>query len=295
VIAVTGGTGFIGSRLVEALCAVNSEVLIAMRSGVTIRQGDRTSVVEFDGGDPVRLAREFADRNVDCVVHLATRFIAQHQPSDVGELIDANVRYGAAVLEAASRAGASVVTVGSYWQHAESSWRHANSLYAASKTALDVVADYYEEYRGLQRRNVILYDVYGPGDPRQKILALIVDAALSGSPLELSSGFQLINLSHVSDIVAGLILAARQGAVGAKATSLRSADFKSVRELVTAVEEALGCPVDARWGKRPERSGEMREPWDVAPILPGWKPSIALNDGIREVAAASGWSAPDLR
>jgi nucleoside-diphosphate-sugar epimerase len=295
VIAVTGGTGFIGSRLAAKLCETNGEVLIAARSGVTVRQGARMSTVEFDGGDPVQLAREFADRGVDCVVHVATRFIAQHEPSDVGELIDANVRYGAAVLEAASCAGASVVTVGSYWQHAESSWRHANSLYAASKTALDVVADYYEEHRRLQLRNVILYDVYGPGDPRQKILALIVNAALSGAPLELSSGFQLINLNHVDDIVQGLVLAAMRTKDGGETTCLRSADFISIRQLVTAVEEALGRAVDARWGERPDRAGEMREPWEVAPILAGWQPNITLSDGIREIAAVAGWDPSDVR
>lgn len=193
------------------------------------------------------------------------------------------------MLEASARVDARITTARSFGQHAESNWRHPNSLCAASKNAFGALVDYYAVREGLCVRSVVPYDVYGAGDPRRKLLALVIEAALSGEPLELSRGFQLVNLTHVDDVVAGVVqcVHTRPSAVAPEIVSLRSAEFLSIRAVVDVVEQALKRPVAARWGARPDRPGEMREPWDVAPVLAGWVPRIGLADGICEAAAAS--------
>ena len=289
VLVVTGGTGFVGSRVVERASAAGQRVLLAGRAGLSeFEDGVVCPPTTFDGSDASYLSEAFAEQSVDHVLHLATRFVAQHDPSDIAGLIDSNVRYGTAVLDAAASVGAAVTTVGSYWQHAGSEWRHANSLYAASKSALDVIADYYVQQRQLQLSNVVLYDVYGEGDPRRKLMSVVVEAALTGTPLELSSGHQLINLTHVDDVADGLlavVAAHRSDGAPPAVQCLRSSDFHSIRAFVAIVEQALGKTIDARWGAREDRPGEMREPWGVAPVVDGWTPLVSLADGVRRVAA----------
>jgi nucleoside-diphosphate-sugar epimerase len=288
-LVVTGGTGFVGSRVVSRAEAAGHDVLLAGRTGISkLADGVSVPVATFDGSDAKGLADAFAELGVDHVLHLATRFIAQHQPGDIADLIDSNVRYGTAILDAAATVEAGVTTVGSYWQHAGSEWRHANSLYAASKSALDVIADFYVQQRQLRLSNVVLYDVYGEDDPRRKLMSVVVEAALSGAPLELSSGHQLINLTHVDDVAAGLlgvVEASRDAQASPSVQCLRSPDFHSIRSFVSIVEEALGASVRAEWGARPDRPGEMREPWEVAPVVRGWAPRVALVDGVCRVAA----------
>jgi nucleoside-diphosphate-sugar epimerase len=288
-LVVTGATGFVGSRVVARAEASGHDVLVAGRAGLSVlADGVPILVTGFDGNDAMCLAEAFAENGVDHVLHLATRFIAQHESGDIADLIDSNVHYGTAILDAAVTVGAGVTTVGSYWQHSGSNWRHANSLYAASKSALDVIADFYVQQRQLRLSNIVLYDVYGEGDPRRKLMSTVVEASLSGEPLELSSGHQLINLTHVDDVVAGLLAvvhSSRGGETFPAVQCLRSPDFHSIRTLVAVVEESLGRTVNAHWGVRPDRSGEMHEPWEVAPIVRRWEPNVSLIDGVRRVAA----------
>jgi nucleoside-diphosphate-sugar epimerase len=59
-----------------------------------------------------------------------------------------------------------------------------------------------------------------------------------------------------------------------------------VKELVERVSDIVGKKVPVVWGERGYRWREMMEPWDVAETLPGWSPSVSLDDGLRSM-----WSA----
>ena len=78
------------------------------------------------------------------------------------------------------------------------------SLYAATKQALAVIVEYYVRVRGLDATTVTLFDTYGPGDVRPKLVPLLLRAARDGAPVDMSDGGQLIDLTYVDDVVAGL-------------------------------------------------------------------------------------------
>jgi nucleoside-diphosphate-sugar epimerase len=236
--------------------------------------------------DAAAIAAALTAFEADVVVHLATRFVAQHEVADVEDLVRANVLFGASLMEAAARVGTPVINVTSFWQHAHSKVRHPNSLYAATKNALLAITDYYRDQGVLKIDDLVLYDVYGEGDIRRKLLALLIDAAKSGAAIELSSGRQLINLLHVNDVVAGILHEANRllSGDGGACYAVRASEFLTIRQVAATVEAALSLPVNARWGAREDRPGEMREPWIIADTLPGWSPSIALVDGIKRIA-----------
>lgn len=278
-VLVTGATGFIGSALTRALAAEGADVHALVR-----RTGTPTSGVTLhevaDAVDEVPAVLEHV--RPDVVVHLATLFAAQHSPAQVRAMVDSNVALGAVVAEGCTRSGARLVHATSAWQHLDGADYSPVSLYAATKQALVDVVRYYTDVEGLQATEVCLFDTYGPRDGRRKLVWLLLDHARSGTPLAMSSGRQLVDLTHVDDVVAALRLAATGAHDGARMV-VRSNQPITVRGLVDLVGEVTGRPLDVTWQARPDRPREMYTDWPVPGAPTQWRPAVNLPDGLTEL------------
>jgi nucleoside-diphosphate-sugar epimerase len=274
-ILVTGATGFIGSALLPHLANQASEVAVVVRPG---RSSVPLGTVSIDatGTELVERIAEFAP---DVVIHLATHFLASHEVSDIPELMRANIEFGTFVLEGASRCGARVVNVNSAWQHVNGAEYSPVSLYAATKQAFSDIATYYSQVRDLEIRDVTLFDSYGPGDTRMKLVPLLLGAARSGASLDMSDGQQLIDLTYVDDVALGLLHAALVSDVPSS-TVIRSWKPLTIREVVARVESVTGASLAVNWGVRPARPREMRTDWVFGSALPGWQPSVTFDEGL---------------
>jgi nucleoside-diphosphate-sugar epimerase len=282
-VLVTGGTGFIGRHLVRALAADGEDVHVLTRAssqrrpqapeGVTIHALTRPSVDVAGVIDEVRPTTVF---------HLATHFVARHRPDELADMVDSNVTLGTVVAEGAVRVGARLVHATSAWQHFGGAEYSPVSLYAAMKQAFVDVLRYFQDVESLDAREVCLFDTYGPNDDRGKLVGVLLDHARQGSALTMSSGKQLVDLTHVDDVVAALRAAdAHDGDL--RRLVARNGSPVTVRELVGIVEEISGRTLDVTWGAREDRPREMTEDWIVAADDIGWRPQVALRDGLAEL------------
>ena len=296
-VIVTGATGFIGSRLTRSLIADDVKVAIVTRANSSFDQlgsaGSQVEVLRHDGstGQLSAFAEKFSP---DIVFHLAANFIGVHSSDDVAPLIADNVGFTAQVCEAMVAAECHcLVTAGTAWQHAKSPPGEItptpNSLYAATKQAAEDIIAYYAQTGALSSVALKIYDSYGPGDPRPKLLSALAAKAAAGETLEATSGKQKLHLVHVDDIVAafrhaGAMLAAG-AASGHNSYTLPSAEAVTLKTVVATWQAATGQTVDVAWGARPDRPGEIMVPWEGA-RLPGWEPKIVLKTGFKTLPDA---------
>lgn len=267
-VLVSGASGFVGRAVMPELA----------RRGVT------TSVV--DRATSALAAPEVVDlvceSTPNVVLHLATHFLAAHDPADIPALVRTNVEWGTVLAEASAVCGARLVTIESAWQHVGGARYDPVSLYAATKQAFADVCRYYARVRGVDVRTITLFDTYGPGDVRPKLVPALLRAARDRTSVEMSDGGQLIDLTYVEDIARGIVDVALGGEPFADATFvLRSWSPLSVRGLVEEVERAVGVSIDVRWGVRPARPREMRADWVFGSAPPAWRPAVSLPDGLR--------------
>ncbi len=289
---VTGATGFIGSRLTRRLIAEGTEVAIVARASSSLDQlGDAANNVELlrHDGSTGQLSDFVAAFSPKIVYHLAANFIGVHTSDDVIPLVADNVGFTAQMCEAMVTAQTRcLVTAGTVWQHANSPSGEPlptpNSLYAATKQAAEDIIAYYAQTGTLSSITLKIYDSYGPGDPRPKLLNALAAKAAAGGTLDATSGKQKLHLVHVDDIVAafrhaGEILASGQEG-GHHSYTLPSAQAVDLRSLVATWQEATGRAVDVAWGARSDRPGEIMVPWEGV-RLPGWEPKIPLKTGFK--------------
>lgn len=287
---LTGVTGFIGGKLAERLLADGWTVAAIVRpTSDTSRLPAELDTHAFDGG-AARLTQIVAAATPDVVFHLASLYLAEHKPEQVDDLVASNILFPAQLAEAMTAAGATrLVNTGTAWQHYGTGDYNPVNLYAATKQACEDLLRFYHEARGVSVVTLRLFDTYGAGDKRRKLLQLLVDAAVSGEVLEMSPGEQIVDLTHVDDVVTAFVVAGRRvldAPVPLLERFLISGERFPVRALAPLVSEGLGRPVDAVFGARPYRAREVMVPVDpVGHSLPGWQPERRLRDelaGLRQ-------------
>lgn len=291
-VLVTGATGYVGGRLAERLLAegVETHLLVLPTSdrarlaplgGATVHVHDETA----EGAERIiRAARP------EAILHIAARVWAEHAPADVEPLIRANVLLGTHLLDALARAGGGVfIQTGTFWQRRGGAGYDPVNLYAATKEAFEAILGYFAATAPIRAAVLVLYDVYGPADPRGKILSLLDRATRTGEALEMTPGEQRIDLVHVNDAVEAYLAAWRAleaAPAGPPRTwAVSGGEARPLREVVETFERAVGRPVPVRWGAKPYRPREVMTPWRGEPV-PGWRPRVGLEDGIRAAYGA---------
>lgn len=291
-VLVSGATGFVGGHLVRQLIGGGIKTGCLVRDSSDVSRLDAAATILPHHGateEMHAIVSRFAPRSV---VHLASHFVAEHQPHDVAPLIGANLLFAAQLADAAAAAGVErFVNTGTAWQHYEGAAYNPVSLYAATKQAFDDILRFYRERDGLRVVTLELSDTYGPGDRRRKLLPLLLERVQDRQRLSMSAGEQRISLVFISDVIAAFVRALEivgdlppgeeaRFAVGAL-------EQPRLRDLVALIERTAGVTLDIGWGELPYRRREVMVPWQGA-ALPGWRPEIDLATGIALVLEAAG-------
>jgi UDP-glucose 4-epimerase len=302
-VLVTGGAGFIGSHLVDGLVEAGaSEVkvvddlslgrLINLEAALA-RPG--VSFAELDCADLAALS-DALEGSFDCCFNLAV-IPLPHSLQHPRENVDRNVMMTTAVCEL-HRQGrfrrlvqySSSEAYGSAHGDAPMSEVHPlrpHTPYAAAKAATDLIALTYARTFNLETVVVRPFNTYGE---RQNagayagLIPIVVRRVLAGEPVIVyGDGEQTRDLTHVSDTVAGTLLASISSQAPGDIFNLGYGRAASVNEVVVAILNLLDRP------QHPVVHAEPR-PGDVRTLLAdtskaqsvlGYAPRVDLNEGIR--------------
>src|SRR6266540_5453977 len=218
---VTGGAGFLGSHLVDALVAAGDEVIVLdnLRRGA-LANIDRhlcTRDVTFIEGD-IRdhSALLEAATGVDVVYHLAAQSNVIGAITDTDYSFTTNVLGTYNVFKAAASSGVRRLAFASsrevYGEPEslpvpESAPLDAKNVYGASKVAGEAYCRVWQSTTGLECQVLRFANVYGPRD-RDRVIPIWLERAARGEPLELYGGEQVIDFVWMGTAVEALIAAA---------------------------------------------------------------------------------------
>jgi UDP-glucose 4-epimerase len=289
---VTGGAGFIGSHLVDALLDRGDAVSVVddLSSGRRERVPDG---VALHVTDIAAIADAMAAERPDVVFHLAAQVDVRKSVADPAHDARVNVAGTASVLEAARVAGARRVLLAStggalYGESAALPTPEASPLapfspYGASKAAAETYLALYTRLHGLSTMALRFGNVYGPRqDPHGEagVIAIFAGASVEGREVTVyGDGSQTRDYVYVGDVVSGFLAAADSTATGP--VNVGTGIETSVLELV----DAIG--VEPRFA--PARTGEVaRSCLDVsrAAELLDWRAEVTLAEGIERTLAA---------
>ncbi|MBL8196768.1 MAG: NAD(P)-dependent oxidoreductase [Blastocatellia bacterium] len=285
---VTGANGYIGANLVKRLIEENNQVLCLVRISAKLDLLDishpKIKIYYYDG-TVESLCKIFVAHPIDAVFHLAA--ISQYKVTSdqVSNLIAANISFGTQLLELmAEHQVKTFINTGSYWQHLHNSANYEPvCLYAATKQAFEAIIDYYVQIKKVNAITLKLFDVYGPKDPRNKILQLLYNAAISQKAVNFSPGQQLLDLIYIDDVIDAYFQALK---IDNSEKHLRyfvgSFVYYTLQEVAELYQNILGKKIPVVWGGLPYRQREVMKPCN-GEKLPNWQVKTNLKDGLNKV------------
>jgi len=306
-IVVTGGAGFIGSHLCEALLRDGHDVIamdnfddfydpnVKHRNLETAIKHPRFTLVEGDIREEC-VVDEAVGGGVDVVVHLAAR--AGVRPSIRQPLLytDVNVHGTTVLLEACRREGVGKFIFGSsssvYGNRRKTPFAesddvdHPISPYAATKRAGELLCHTYHHLHGMAITCLRLFTVYGPRQRPDLAIHKFARLIEAGEPIPVyGDGTMMRDFTYVDDIVDGIIRAIAP-CTGYHTYNLGESRPVSVNELVACLEEVMGTR--AVIDRQPPQPGDVeRTHADVtlARRELGYVPSTDLRTGLTRFVA----------
>jgi UDP-glucose 4-epimerase len=295
---VTGGAGFIGSNLVDALLERGDEVVIiddlstGKRENVAQALANGARLVEADIRDGTALGDLFEAVKPDVAFHFAAQIDVRKSVSDTPLDAMINVVGTINVLEAAGRAGTRVVnssTGGAIYGEGriipapEDHPAEPEAPYGQSKFAAEGYLELYRRLHGLSTISLRYGNVYGPRqDPLGEagVIAIFCGRLIEGrQPTVFGDGLQTRDYVYVGDVVSANLSAAESDATGA--FNIGTGRQTSVLELVEALGRLADGPFEAEIA--PARPGEVQHialDYTRAREELGWEPKVELGEGL---------------
>jgi nucleoside-diphosphate-sugar epimerase len=296
-VLVTGGTGFIGSRILRKLKEANYVPVMLKRSNSdTWRIKDLLHDITYYDIDKIPVEKIFELEHFDSVMNLATYYKKHNSLEDIERMFQTNVEFPAKLLELCVQFNVPLfITAGSYFQYEQSSSTINEStilvgrnLYAATKNALQSIMDYYSSVHRIRTIDMILFTPYGEMDHEEKLIPYLINRILDKKRAELSYGFQRLNLLYVEDVANAFVKAIEISDPHVPLNFKMNVGDKrsySIREILTIMEEILGVHIEVKWGSilvdQIDRTEELKIDTSKAEEYLDWSPAVSIQEGLR--------------
>lgn len=298
---VTGGAGFIGSHLVEALTAQGKRVRVfddfstGLRSNLAHIQPD-PEIIEGDVADGAAIGRATAGANV--VFHLGAVASVQRSIEDPLASHRTCATGTVAVLDAARRAGvrrvvfaasSSAYGMPDHETQSETDVLRPLSPYAAAKLASEFYAQAFAASYGLETVCLRFFNIFGPrqraDSPYSGVIAIFAAALTADRPPTIfGDGLQTRDFTYVGNAVQAVIKAAIVPGISGHSYNVGTGRRVTLLDLVTALNRLLGKNIVPTHG--PARTGDVRHSCaDITRARKelGYEPTISFEEGLRQL------------
>lgn len=294
-ILMSGATGFIGSHLIKRLKQEGYELFIIVRPTTDVSAVKEIVPIKniVVLAEREELYRKIKEIKPFIYIHLMGAFYTSHNSMNITQMIDANIRDSLLVLDAVNESGCKkIINTASYWQNRENQSYSPVNLYAATKQAFETLLVHYIENEKLSVITLTIFDTYGAGDKRKKILNTVYQLK-DGEMLDLTNGEQKMYLCYIDDIVSGYLAAIEkvktlEGGKALKYALRDDGEPIALKDILMTAVHVWGKNIKLNFGAIERKKTEIDDPSGYGDVLPNWETSVGLEDGLKRYDKEAG-------
>lgn len=298
-ILVTGGAGFLGSHLCEALLKNHNEVLCVDNYFT----GNKNNVLHLLDNKRFELMRHDVTFplyvEVDEIYNLACPASPVHYQHDPVQTTKTSVHGAINMLGLAKRVGAKVLQAStsevygdpSVHPQTESYWGNVNpigirSCYDEGKRCAETLFFDYHRQHSLQIKVMRIFNTYGPRmHPEDgRVVSNFIVQALKGEDITIyGDGSQTRSFCYVDDLVRGMVLLMNSGDEVTGPINIGNPNEFTILQLAEAVKGMISSDSRIVLKELPSDDPKQRKPnIDLARSALGWQPTIELDEGLKK-------------
>lgn len=286
-ILLTGATGFVGARTLNALAAKGADV-VAVTRGAPGRTAPNISWLKADLTQEEDRARLVREARATHLLHLGWRAVygdVSNSPENI-DWLGHSLALARHFIEAG---GQRIVGCGTCFEY---DWRQGvcveeltpiapSTLYGSAKHAYHVALEGFARAGKFSLAWARPFFIYGEDENPTRLVASVAHALLEGRPAETSHGRQIRDYLHIDDVAEGLAALALSDAAGAY--NIASGQAITLKDIIFELANQAGRPDLVRLGARqaqpyepPIIVGDTRKTFEAI----GWKARIDLKTGV---------------
>ena len=253
-ILLTGGSGYLGGRMVERLSELGVPFTAPIRRELDLSQWDSTDLY-------------FAREKPATVLHLAGSVQGRRGCENLLQVYHSNTTAMVHVLEACRRHDVQRLVVTGTADETGSAAstdglrrpeqpKEPRSVYAATKAAGTLFCEAFTRFSEVRPTVARLFAIYGPGQSTDFLLPSLLEALRTGQPLDMTGGTQQRDFVWLDDALDALLALAVESRAEGRTLDVCRGETVSLRDLVEMLSELSGRPVPARFGAEAYRPGE---------------------------------------
>lgn len=273
-ILVTGGSGFIGSHVVDKLIDVGHDVRI-----LDIKEPHRKDI-DFYSGDICSIKDvTTAMKGMDVIYHMAAFSNIDLVKASPLRMIELNIMGTAIVLETSRKMGVKrFILASSVFVHGR-----GGHLYTTAKITSEMLCKDYQKLYGIPYTILQLATAYGPRSRNADVISIFVKNAMGGKGITVNGGGrQVRNFIYVEDLAEGCVAALNKNAEN-KTYVLSGAQNTSIIELAELIRSSINpkMKIEVTGEREKDYLGELNLDNECMALEDiNWRPRISLAEGI---------------
>ena len=280
---LTGTTGFVGYKFLSFALSNGFSVIDILRK----KNNKNKKIKELRNAYPKKykniffannnnLSNQLKNIKADYFINFATLYSNNHTHSQIVDFIDSNILFPTLIYDIINNKIKKMINFGSMMQHSKDEKLVSKNLYAATKNAFEMIANYYANTNNKTKfYNIKFYESFGDNDKRKKIIPTIINNYKQNKTTKIISKQLALNIIHTDDVINSIMILLNNN-ITSGTYCIKNTNNIKISQLIIMLNKVLNKKIKVKYGNKSITSNF----YNNLKILPYWKPNKNLENKI---------------